>query len=372
MTSAGPRRCWRVALWWLLFACLAGRAAAADTTGAALYRAGCANCHGPRGAGAPRAQVAFAEPLPDFGDCSFATREPDDDWLAIVHDGGPARAFARMMPAFGDALPVEQIARILAHVRTFCADARWPRGELNLPRPLVTEKAFPEDEVVVSAAASAEGNGAVNSKFIYERRFGPRNQIELVVPIAFHERAGDGGRQWIGGAGDVAIAVKRAMYHSLERGTILSAAAELILPTGDSARGLGKGTTVVEPFLAFGQMLPLRAFVQVQAGLELPADTNRAGRDAFWRVAAGRSFSQRRWGRTWSPMVELVGARELAAGERAHWDIVPQLQVTLSTRQHVMANVGVRAPVGDTAGRPTQLLMYVLWDWFDGPLFGGW
>jgi hypothetical protein len=48
------------------------------------------------------------------------------------------------------------------------------------------------------------------------------------------------------------------------------------------------------------------------------------------------------------------------------------MQVTLSTRQHVMASAGVRLPVNAREQRHPQLLFYLLWDWFDGPLFGGW
>ena len=71
-------------------------------------------------------------------------------------------------------------------------------------------------------------------------------------------------------------------------------------------------------------------------------------------------------------MLEVIGFRELEEGQRTHWDLVPQVQVTLSTRQHIMANVGVRLPVNDREGRHPQILFYLLWDWFDGPLFGGW
>ena len=35
-------------------------------------------------------------------------------------------------------------------------------------------------------------------------------------------------------------------------------------------------------------------------------------------------------------------------------------------------NLGVRVPVNETAGRDTQLVMYLLWDWFDGGFFDGW
>lgn len=369
----------------LLLACAAVPAAASDLpflapqpahapqdSGEALYAAACANCHGVDGRGVEKTQVGFEEPLPDFSDCRFSSREPDADWLAIVHQGGPARAFARMMPAFGDALSEQQLSLVLKHVRGFCDDRSWPRGELNLPRPLVTEKAFPEDELVVSAGAAAEGEGAVATRVVYERRFGPRNQLEIVLPFGMREGGEEGATAWSAGVGDLAFAVKRALYHNLERGSIFSVAAELIVPTGDSDKDLGKGTTVLEPFVAFGQMLPGDSFLQFQGGVELPVDTDRAAREAFWRFAAGRSFSHRRWGRTWTPMVELLGARAFESDALVEWDIVPQVQVTLSTRQHVMVNAGIRLPLNDAASRQTQVLVYLLWDWFDGPLFRGW
>ena len=74
----------------------------------------------------------------------------------------------------------------------------------------------------------------------------------------------------------------------------------------------------------------------------------------------------------WSPMVELVANRDLQTGAKTDWDVVPEMQVTLSKRQHVRANLGVSLPVTNTAGRSAQLLFYVLWDWQDGNLTQGW
>jgi hypothetical protein len=71
-------------------------------------------------------------------------------------------------------------------------------------------------------------------------------------------------------------------------------------------------------------------------------------------------------------MVELLAARELESGATTHWDIVPQFQVTLNTRQHVRFNVGWRVPLNDRAGRHSRVVMYFLWDWFDGGLRDGW
>ena len=56
----------------------------------------------------------------------------------MSHAGGPARGFDRLMPAFGEALGHEDLERALAHVRAFCTDAAWPRGELNLPHAVRT------------------------------------------------------------------------------------------------------------------------------------------------------------------------------------------------------------------------------------------
>jgi hypothetical protein len=51
---------------------------------------------------------------------------------------------------------------------------------------------------------------------------------------------------------------------------------------------------------------------------------------------------------------------------------VPQIQVTLSKRKHIMFNIGVRLPLNETSDRNSAIMGYLLWDWFDGGLFEGW
>jgi hypothetical protein len=313
--------------------------------------------------------VGFDTPLPDFTKCSFATVEPDADWMAVSHDGGPARGFDRRMPAFGDALTGAELQRVLDYVRGFCTDRAWPRGELNMPRALVTEKAFPENETVLTTTVNTNRSGHIGNEVLYEQRLGARTQYELIVPLLLQESATGA---WDRGLGDVALALKHVLMHSLDRGHILSAAGEIVLPTGKENMGLGRGVTVFEPFVAFGQILPADSFLQFQAGFELPFDTSIAGREAFWRAAAGKSFAQGRFGRSWSPMVELLAARDLEEQATTHWDLVPQMQVTLNKRQHLMINLGVRFPLNERTGRTTQAIAYFLWDWFDGGLLDGW
>ena len=132
---------------------------------------------------------------------------------------------------------------------------------------------------------------------------------------------------WVGGLGGIAFGAKRAFFHSARTGTIFSVSGEIILPTGDRKKGVGKGTTVFELFVSFGQILPSEFFVQAQAGFELPVDTDLAGQEAFWRFSLGRTFTSGQFGRAWSPMCEFLGARELEFEAQVQWDLVPQMQI---------------------------------------------
>jgi hypothetical protein len=274
-----------------------------------------------------------------------------------------------MMPAFGSMLGPEELQRVMDYIRTLCDDDRWPRGELNLPRAMFTEKAYPEDELVwtTDVPLGADETSFTN-EVVYEKRYGPRSQIEIVVPFGFRHREGG---SWVGGLGDVVFGVKHALFHSLEAGSIFSLGGEVKLPTGKEESGFGGGTTVFETFASFGQILPSDAFLQLQGVAEFP--TASAHHDELVaRGVVGWSYAQNGWGRTWTPMLEVQAKKELADGEEWGWDLVPQLQVTLNTRQHVIGNVAVLVPLTDTDARDPRLVLYVLWDWFDGGFFEGW
>jgi mono/diheme cytochrome c family protein len=159
-------------------------------TGKAIFEAACIGCHGPGGEGQPLSILGFEPPasFPDFTDCNGSSREKVFDWRAVIHEGGPGRGFSDMMPSFAEALTLDQIDLVRAYLRELCTDPDWPLGELNLPRPLFTEKAFPEDEWVLAGAADATGDGAVSNRIIYEKRFGVRNQLEIIVPFSFTQQ----------------------------------------------------------------------------------------------------------------------------------------------------------------------------------------
>jgi UvrC Ribonuclease H-like domain len=83
----------------------------------------------------------------------------------------------------------------------------------------------------------------------------------------------------------------------------------------------GAGLTVFEPFLAFGQILPAEGFLHAQGSLELSSEGDT---EVFWRAALGRTFAEGRFGRAWSPMVEVLADRDIGIDPATHWDVLPR------------------------------------------------
>jgi len=203
---------------------------------------------------------------------------------------------------------------------------------------------------------------------VYEKRVGARGQIEAAVPYNYtHDTS------WHSGFGDVLIGYKYNFLHSLKTGSILSVLGEVTAPTGDAVKGTGGGSTVFELSTAYGQILPKDYFLQMHTGFELPAHTDILPRAYYMRTALGKTFATAGGlGRRWSPMAEFVYDRDLVKGADNNWDIVPEIQIPISKRLHILGSVGLRIPVNNTADRPKQFMFYILWDYVDGKLNQGW
>ena len=114
------------------------------------------------------------EPL-DFTDCRLATAEPDADWELAISQGGPAVGLSSRCRRSAMCCPPNRCARSSRYLRGFCKETGWPTGNLNLPRPIFTEKAFPENEFIIAPVASHDPHDFTefSLKAIYERRIGP-------------------------------------------------------------------------------------------------------------------------------------------------------------------------------------------------------
>ncbi|MEO8726503.1 MAG: cytochrome c, partial [Acidobacteriaceae bacterium] len=185
--------------------------------GERIFKNGCVACHGADATGAPQTTAGFARPdtFPDFTKCDQTTPEPDSAWKDVIVNGGPSRGFSQIMPSFGVLLTSQEIDDVIAYLRHFCTNKHWARGELNLPRALITEKAFPEDEEVMSTAVNAQGAPGFVTDIIHEERFGVHNQIEVDVPV----NAQDQNHTWYGGVGDTTFGIKREVFSSLRTGS---------------------------------------------------------------------------------------------------------------------------------------------------------
>jgi hypothetical protein len=280
-----------------------------------------------------------------------ASAEPDADWEVAIRDGGPAVGLSSMMPAFGEALTADQIRGFVSYLRSMCREPGWPHGNLNFPRAIFTEKAFPENEFLLLPMAAHAPTAAEpwSMRVVYERRIGRRTQIEVGVPL---RSSRDGGER-ASGFGDVEVAAKHVLASSAARGAILSGGLELVLPTGRASRGRGHGTAVLEPYLAAGAVRR-GIYLQSQLKLELPADGS--ARTFVFNGYAGRDLSETP--DTWTIGVELNG-------EDRDLSLTPQLRKGLTRTGALGASIGARLPLNHRRQREVQWVGYLLWEYLE-------
>lgn len=306
-------------------------------TGAVLYAKWCSSCHGADGRGVSKTMTRLEVPAADLANCRISSAEPEEQWVGIVRDGGDAYGLSLDMPSFGENASANQIGWIVRYIKSLCTDPAWPPGELNFPRAFYAEKAFPENEIVLVAEGREQA-------FIYERRIGPRFQIEAIARAVL-----DGGDVF----GGVTAAVKYNLWHNLSRLMLASVGVEVTPPVGRQTEW------ELEPFLSFGANPG--GVTPVQAEVLATIEDGFAG--ATVNVGVGREV-----GRV-VPMLEAswVIPRQGQQG----LTLAPQVWVQLSRLGHVAASIGVEVPVAGPS-RDARLVAFVLWDFADGSLTAGW
>lgn len=332
-----------------------------------MWDAWCARCHGQDGTGRISEPTVTVVPM-DFTDCKVTTAEPDVDWERATAKGGPGVGLSPQMPAFEDSLTPEQITAFVSHMRGFCTEPRWPSGNANFPRPIVTEKAFPENELVILPAIAHYPEDAAPSitdgmfKAVYERRIGKRSMVEIGVPLvttnSLIERTT--------GLGDIDAAFKHAVYAAGAR--IVSLGLEVSMPTGDRFEDHGSGTFTFEPFVAAGMLLR-SWYVQTEVKTELPENRFRADQALVYNAYVGRDTSAAP--DTWTIGVELNGEVVFphdapASGTLA---LTPQVRKGLTATGALAASFGVMLPINKREQQGLRWVGYLLWEYLE-PLRG--
>lgn len=312
----------------------------AQSPGDSLYRAWCANCHGADARGTPRASVRTDVPPADLASCAVSSSETEDHWAEVVARGGAAFGLSLDMPAYGDVGTPEQIRMVVRYVRSLCRERGWPPGELNFPRGFLVEKAYPENELVLTA----QGRG---QELIYERRAGRRLQWEAAVSTVIDslDRPFD----------HATAAIKYNVWHNLEHRVLASIGVEASPPLGRRDRW------EVEPFIAAGWQRP--DFIVQGEALATWEETEGVAEGSL-RLGVGREVGR------FVPMVEAGWG--WARGSPGMLTLYPQTWIQLSRLGHVAGSLGAGIPVnGPDAGHIT-LTAFVLWDFGDGALLKGW
>lgn len=325
-------------------------------SGKAMYEAWCAKCHGEDGRGLVEG-LELEVPVPDFTDCGFNSREPRKDWKAVVAHGGPARGLSWSMPAWSEAISDEQIDLIIDYTKTFCTDARWPKGELNFRRAQVTAKAFPENEALLIPIYTHSRHRSSTTKLVYEERIGPRGQWEISVPIVSRYQSA------ATGIGDVELSGKLALFDNLESLSIVSAGLEVGLPTGDESNGFGSGRWKLAPYLAAGKGVE-DFFLQTSIKYEQPLKGE--DRELQYNFALTYPLTEDKQGLI--PMLEVNGIKSFETGANSLF-LTPQMYIGLVKRGHIALSVGTQIPIAGERPFDYRVVAFFLWEYADGGLW---
>ena len=284
----------------------------------------------------------------DFTDCKVTSPEPDADWERAIAKGGPGVGLSPEMPAFEDSLTAEQISGFVSHMRGFCKESGWPSGNNNFPRPIVTEKAFPENEFLILPAISHDRE--VELVALYERRLGKRSMFEIAVPAVSKP-----GEPRAHGIGDVEVAFKHAIFASAGSPRIVSLGLEAVLPSGSEDKGIGHGTVIFEPYISAGAMLR-DWYLQAQVKVELPVDREKADRAFVYNTYVGRDTSAAP--DTWTIGIELNG-------ENHELSLTPQVRKGLTGTGALAASIGAMVPLNEREERGVRWVGYLLWEFLE-------
>jgi hypothetical protein len=268
------------------------------------------------------------------------------------------------MPAFGDALDDDEIRAVIEYVRGFCNDPRYPIGDLNFPRPLFVEKAFPEDEGVLAFDYQSAPDGRTASwEAALEKRIAARGQIEVSVPAVYvAPKQGSS----TSGVGDLGLSYKHVLLADPGWNSIVSGRIAVTLPTGKTNGGIGSGTAVFAPQLLTGHRLG-SFILQTEIAAELPVDAASADRQMLYALALQYRLGP--YKKSLVVGVELQQTQAIDSEVHAATVLGPTLYLPLSRRGHVALGVGAQFPVAGTRPYDWLLGSFLLWDFADGPIW---
>jgi hypothetical protein len=244
------------------------------------------------------------------------------------------------MPARDKVLASMEFPGVAAEDEDYRDDPNWVPEALNFPRPLVTGKAYPEQELIIGGQyirnfgnltpggedlpQGTNSQHSLNFEGSLEYRLSGRTEVEVDAPVLVINN--DSGYS-TAGLGDMAVAVKYVLFFSVEHLTIVTTGLELGLPTGRSSKGLGSGELTWEPNIRAGWRWK-ELTLQGDMWLEVPQQTANTSTVFLYDVALGYTVEPDH-GLELTPMVEVNTEMPLNGddGGRTLSAFLPQMRI---------------------------------------------
>jgi hypothetical protein len=294
--------------------------------GRAIFLANCATCHGEDGRGMRTpAEVGFDLPMPN-SPIALSRRAKPMPIGRSIHQGRATPRLPRIMPAFEDALSDDEIDAVIGYLRTFCTDPRWVRGEFNFALGCLPRRRSPKTSWSgrTHRFAIAERHRIAVR---IEKRVGPTGQLEVNLPsrasMAARARQEFRRRRY-------RRCVEAEHHRRCRFRHDLQPARRSVLPTGSERKRLGhrlawrskrtrcsgRCCPTISCCRAGVRVFPLRKALTQEVGINLNIQKDVCDEAAM-------AAPSRRAG--------IGGRQEMASGAKTEWDLVPQMQVSLST-----------------------------------------
>ncbi|MCG8380189.1 MAG: cytochrome c [Proteobacteria bacterium] len=337
-----------------------------------IYKNNCAVCHGDSGKPDEKNPM-FKQSgiLPaNFTDPLFSSREPSKDWFLVVKEGGAAKGFSEVMPAFKEILSDLQIKKVVKYIKTLAGKHDYPSGDMNFILPIRTKKAFPEDEIVWKLRFQDDANNSDNDQvrkvLEIEKRIFKKTQLSMEISHKFDDDIDDGD----GNIDQIEPGIKHVVYENQSIQFITSVGVLFAIKTEESS-----SSNEFIPYIATAKRITDSITFQGTARSTLPTDEFSKGNVELSGVM---HWSPGVWPQSINPGMELVASfpidRGTGAGNKSfsRLSLIPQAQIGLNKRGHIMLNLGVEVPLNDTDRYDYRAYAYLIWDFADGGLFDGW
>ncbi len=251
--------------------------------GASLFDKNCVICHGSTAKGDGLLSQSLPVQPANLTDCRLTAEDPVEVLEGIIREGGTYSGRSSVMPAWGDKLSKQEISDVAGFVKTLCEDQEWLTGALNFPRPLITGKAFPEQEIIVGGKFAQGDTNKSSQSLDIEYRIDGLTNIEVSTSAA---RVDPRNQSANSGIGDSSISVRRVLAFNYAQNYLVAAGLKLQFPTGDEDKGLGSGETTWQPSLRAGWQRG-HLVTQVDTRVTIPSETSDENAKVRYNLALG-------------------------------------------------------------------------------------